>query len=64
MIIYEMLRYGKRIDNNNEPFIPATSDLEKQYQDEMAELTEKEKEHGKKIKLIVEVFDVTWFVFA
>ena len=44
MIIYEMLRYGKRVDKNNEPFIPATSDLEKQYQDEMEELAEKEKE--------------------
>jgi len=44
MIIYEMLRYGKRVDKNNEPFIPATSDVEKQYQDEMEELAEKEKE--------------------
>ena len=44
MIIYEMLRYGKRVDKNNEPFIPATSDVEKQYQDEMEELAEKERE--------------------
>ncbi|MCG7337082.1 hypothetical protein MHZ95_17620 [Sporosarcina sp. ACRSM] len=44
MIIYEMIRYGKRIDYNNEPFIPATSDVEEQYQEEMKELAKKVKE--------------------
>ena len=34
MIIYEMLRHGKRTDSNNEPFIPATSDVEEQYQED------------------------------
>ena len=43
MIIYEMLRYGKRIDYNNEPFIPATTEVEEQYQEEMKVLEEKEK---------------------
>lgn len=44
MIIYEMIRYGKRIDYNNEPFIPATSDVEEQYQKDMKELAKKVKE--------------------
>jgi hypothetical protein len=44
MIIYEMIRYGKRIDYNNEPFIPATSDVEEQYQKDMEELAKKVKE--------------------
>lgn len=47
MIIYEMLRYGKRVDYNNEPFIPATSDVEEEYQHDMEkieEMMEKEKE--------------------
>ncbi len=44
MIIYEMVRYGKRIDYNNEPFIPATSDVEEQYQKDMKELAKKVKE--------------------
>lgn len=46
MIIYEMLRYGKRVDYNDEPFIPATSDVEDEYQHEMEKLEEK-KEHEK-----------------
>lgn len=47
MIIYEMLRYGKRVDYNDEPFIPATSDVEEEYQQEMEkieEIKEREKE--------------------
>lgn len=32
MIIYEMIRYGKRVDYNTEPFIPTTTKVEKQYQ--------------------------------
>ncbi|MBS4218604.1 hypothetical protein KHA96_09800 [Bacillus sp. FJAT-49711] len=34
MIIYELLRYGKRVDYNKEPFIPSTSEVEEQYQKE------------------------------
>lgn len=37
-IIYEMWRYGKRTDYNKEPFIPSTSEAEKQYQEEMTQL--------------------------
>jgi hypothetical protein len=47
MIIYEMMRYGKRVDYNDEPFIPATSDVEEEYQQEMEkieEMKEREKE--------------------
>ena len=40
MIIYEMLRYGKRTDYNQEPFIPATTDVEEQYQEEMEKVKE------------------------
>lgn len=35
MIVYEMLRHGKRTDYNDELFIPATSDVEDQYQKSM-----------------------------
>lgn len=42
-IIYEMLRYGRRNDYNQEPFIQATSDVEKEYKEEM-EQVEKIKE--------------------
>ncbi|KAA0966298.1 hypothetical protein FQ087_08695 [Sporosarcina sp. ANT_H38] len=40
MIIYEMLRHGKRADHRNEPLIPATSDVEMQYQEEMKKIKE------------------------
>ena len=44
MIIYEMIRYGKRTDYNNEPFIPSTTEVEKQYLAEMEEIKELKKE--------------------
>ncbi|MFS0577096.1 hypothetical protein AB1K83_15770 [Sporosarcina sp. 179-K 3D1 HS] len=47
MIIYEMLRYGKRVDYNTEPIIPATSDVEEQYHEEMKEI-EKVMEENRK----------------
>lgn len=40
MIIYEMLRYGKRVDYNKEPFIPGTTEIEKEHEDLMKELEE------------------------
>lgn len=46
LIIYEMLRYGRRTDYNQEPFIPATTDVEDQYQEEMEKIEEL-KEHQK-----------------
>ena len=44
MIIYEMIRYGKRRDFNESPFIPATSDVDK----EQEEVLEKIRRHEKK----------------
>lgn len=38
MIIYQMIRHGERTDYNHEPFIPATSDVEEEYEEEMKEL--------------------------
>ncbi|WP_234960573.1 hypothetical protein [Salinicoccus halodurans] len=49
MIIYELIRYGRRIDHNRTPFLPSTSDIETEYQDEMKELQDRlQKERGKK----------------
>ncbi|PKH10485.1 MULTISPECIES: hypothetical protein [Planomicrobium] len=48
LIIYEMLRYGKRTDFNEEPFIPATSEVEEQYEEEMEKI-EEVKEHQKDV---------------
>lgn len=53
LIIYEMLRYGRRTDYNEEPFIPSTSEVEEQYQEEMEhieELKEQQKEQIEKEK--------------
>lgn len=47
-IIYEMLRYGKRTDYNDEPFIPSTTDVEKAYEEEMEKIEEM-KEHQKDV---------------
>lgn len=40
MIIYEMLRYGKRTDYNTEPIIPATKDVEDEFQQQMEKIEE------------------------
>lgn len=48
LIIYEMLRYGKRTDYNEEPFIPGTSDVEEQYKEEMEKI-DQVKEHEKDV---------------
>lgn len=48
LIIYEMLRYGRRTDHNDEPFIPGTSEVEDQYQEEMEKI-EEVKEHQKDV---------------
>ncbi|GAB3059657.1 hypothetical protein ACFOU0_05180 [Salinicoccus sesuvii] len=50
MLIYEMIRYGKRTDHNKEPFIPGTTEVEKEYQEEMKQIedeVEEEKERRK-----------------
>lgn len=38
MIIYELLRYGKRVDFNEEPLIPATTEADKMYQEEVEKI--------------------------
>ena len=48
LIIYEMLRYGRRTDYNDEPFIPGTTEVEEEYQEEMEKI-EKAKEHQKEV---------------
>ncbi|MDN5708507.1 MAG: hypothetical protein L0G95_03645, partial [Planococcus sp. (in: firmicutes)] len=50
LIIYEMLRYGKRTDYNQEPFIPSTTEVEEQYEEKMEKIEkikEEEKEEEK-----------------
>ena len=50
MIIYEMLRYGKRSDYNQEPFIPATADVEEQYHEEIKGIEEKKEQIKEELK--------------
>lgn len=38
MIIYELLRYGKRVDYNNDNFIPSTQEVEEDYNEEMKKI--------------------------
>ena len=49
MIIYELIRYGKRVDYNTESMLPATSDIEKEYEEQMKRIQElkKERENNK-----------------
>jgi len=44
MIIYEMLRYGKRVDFSTESFLPSTSEMEQEYQEQMKKIEEIKKE--------------------
>ncbi|RAZ69800.1 hypothetical protein [Planococcus maitriensis] len=46
MIIYEMIRYGKRTDFNESPFIPATSDIEKEQEEIVEKIHEHQKENS------------------
>ena len=47
MIIYEMLRYGKRVDYNNEPFLPTTETMDKEYEELMESLKQMDKKRKK-----------------
>lgn len=38
MVIYEMLRYGKRTDYSDEPIVPSTTNLDKEYEDEIEKI--------------------------
>ncbi|MGM0897826.1 MAG: hypothetical protein ACQEV0_08000 [Bacillota bacterium] len=44
MIIYEMLRYGKRTDFNESPFIPSTSDVDKEQEQVLEKLKKQQRE--------------------
>ncbi len=44
MIIYEMLRYGRRTGYNHEPFLPSTSETEQHYREQMEQYEELAKE--------------------
>ncbi|WP_342387395.1 hypothetical protein [Salinicoccus bachuensis] len=53
LLIYEMIRYGKRTDHNKEPFLPSTSEVESEYQEGMEKMEEElqeEKEEKKEEK--------------
>lgn len=50
MLIYEMIRYGKRTDRNKEPFIPGTTEVEKEYQEEMKQMEEEIEEEKEQRK--------------
>lgn len=47
MIILELLRYGKRTDFNNEPFIQKTTNVEEQYQEDMIRIKELDRKRKK-----------------
>ncbi|PID20645.1 hypothetical protein CSV61_13795 [Sporosarcina sp. P3] len=44
MIIYELLRYGKRVDFNEEPLIPATTEADEMYQEEVERMEKLQEE--------------------
>lgn len=50
MIVYQMIRYGKRTDYNPEPFISSTSDVEDAYQEEMKKIKEMIEKHNSEDK--------------
>ncbi|MDW0110636.1 hypothetical protein QT716_11370 [Sporosarcina aquimarina] len=44
MIIYELIRYGKRVDYNEDEVIPSTSQVDKEYEEEMKNIEEMQEE--------------------
>ncbi|WP_231577183.1 hypothetical protein [Salinicoccus sediminis] len=53
MVMYNLIRFGRRVDHNKTPFLPATGDTEENYQNEMHEVDQKiqeEKDRKTKIK--------------
>ena len=58
LIIYEMFRYGRRTDFNNEPFLPSTSEVEEEYQEDMEkieEVKEQQKEQIEEEQAVIEL---------
>ena len=54
MIIYEMIRYGKRTDYNNEPFLPSTTEVEEQFQVDMEKIKKLKKEKELEVQEFIE----------
>ncbi|MDN3439003.1 hypothetical protein QMA04_12925 [Planococcus sp. APC 3900] len=50
LIIYEMFRYGRRTDFNNEPFLPSTSEVEEDYQEDMEKIEEVKEQQKEQIE--------------
>lgn len=50
LIIYEMFRYGRRTDFNNEPFLPSTSEVEEEYQEDMEKIEEVKEQQKEQIE--------------
>ena len=50
LIIYEMFRYGRRTDFNNEPFLPSTSEVEEGYQEDMEKIEEVKEQQKEQIE--------------
>lgn len=46
MIIYQMIRYNKQIDYNQEPFIPSTIEMEEACQQEMKKIKDHQSEEN------------------
>lgn len=52
MILYDLIRFGKRVDHNKTPFLPTTDGIEESYQDEMYQVDRNiREEKDRKIKM-------------
>ncbi|ANU09062.1 hypothetical protein A1A1_15463 [Planococcus antarcticus DSM 14505] len=51
LIIYEMLRYGKRTDYNDEPFLPSTSEVEDQHQEDAEKIDEIKEQQKEQVEV-------------
>lgn len=44
MIIYELIRYGKRVDYNKDDIIPSTTQVDEEYEEEMKKIEQMQEE--------------------
>lgn len=51
LIIYDMLRYGKRVDFNEDPFLPSTSEVEEQYQEDVEKIEEVKEQQKEQVEV-------------
>ncbi|WKA55109.1 hypothetical protein [Planococcus shixiaomingii] len=54
LVVYEMIRYGKRTDYNQDSFIPSTTEVEQQYEEEMERIEELRDQQKEKTDSTVE----------